>query len=107
MLNWQLREIVEIEGVSILEASLPFIEEVLSFIVNRIEQNVNALLELVLFLVPFTVFVIGVAIIWHATRMLIYLIRGELEKAQQLADLDRYGLAGISKAFKKIEGPKE
>ena len=103
MLNWQLREIVEIEGVSLLEASLPFIEEVLSFIVNRIEQNVNALLELVLFLVPFTVFIIGVAIIWHATRMLIYLIRGELDMAQELADFDRYGLAGISRAFKNLD----
>lgn len=107
MLNWQARELITLSGIILERTTLPNISEFVDFIVNRIEQNINALLEVILFVIPFTVFVIGVAVIWHATRMLIYLIRGELEKAQELADLDRYGLAGISKAFKKIEGPKK
>ena len=103
MLNWDLREVISLEGVIMQEVNLPFIAEIVDFIVNRIEENLNAVLELVLFAIPFTIFAVGVAIIWHATRMLVYLIRGELEMAQELADLDRYGMAGISKAFKNLD----
>ena len=103
MLNWDLREVISLEGVILQEVNLPFIAEILDFIVNRIEQNINAVFELILFVIPFTVFAIGVTIIWHATRMFVYLIRGELEMAQELADLERYGMAGIAKAFKNLD----
>ena len=103
MLNWDLREVVSLEGVILQEVNLPFIAEIVDFIVNRIEENLNAVLELILFAIPFTIFAVGVAIIWHGTRMLVYLIRGELDMAQELADLDRFGMAGISKSFKNLD----
>ena len=103
MLNWDLREVISLEGVILQKVNLPFIAEIVNFIVNRIEENINAVFELILFAIPFTVFAIGVTIIWHATRMFVYLIRGELEMAQELADLERYGMAGIAKAFKNLD----
>ena len=103
MLNWQTRELITLDDLFFKKVNLASVNAVLDFIVNRIEDNLNAALQLTLFILPFSVFIIGVAIIWHATRMLTYMIRGELKMAQELADLDRFGISGISKAFKNLD----
>ena len=105
MLNWQARELIEenLDDLFFNFMNLPYINEVLNFIVNRIEENINSALTLILFLLPFTIFLVGVAIIWHATRMLTLMIRGELDMALELTDLDRFGLAGITKAFTNLD----
>ncbi len=103
MLNWQARELITLGDLVSKKVNLASIVATLDFIVNRIEENLNAALTLTLFLLPFTVFLVGVAIIWHATRMLTLMIRGELDMALELTDLDRFGIAGISKAFMNLD----
>ncbi len=103
MLNWQTRELIELPGLISQEVNLAFMLEILAFIVNRIEENLNSVGQLILFLLPFSIFIVGIAIIWHATRMLTLMIRGELDMALELTDLDRFGIAGITKAFTNLD----
>lgn len=107
MLNWHVREIITIDEISLIDTSMAFLSIMLDFIVNRLEDNLNDFLKLMLFLISFAVFAIGVTIIWHSTRMLVAVIRGEDHVAQELADPNGWGAAGWSKTFKNFDHLKK
>jgi hypothetical protein len=107
MLNWHVRKIIDIPEVSLIQTTMAHLSIMLDFIVNRLEDNLNDFLKLMLFLISFVVFAVGVTIIWHSTRMLTAVIRGEDHVAQELADPNGWGAAGWSKTYKNMDHLKK
>ena len=101
--SWTARALEAMFGAAgrFVDFGATYIYGPLSWIVTRLQDNINDILQGIAFLIAFIAFMAGTAMIWHATRMMVMMIRGEIYVAQAMAQ------DGWRGAFKNYDYLKE
>jgi hypothetical protein len=101
--HWPTRALMEIAELTEWYGAM--ISTFVSFIVSRLTYTLSTIIDVSLFLIPFSIFAIGVAICFAWLKISIAAIRGEWEIVEQL--INGGGFLAIKAAFINVKELRE
>ena len=101
--HWATRNLAEIAEITEWYGAM--INTFVSFIVSRLTYTLSTLIDVGLFIIPISIFAVGIAICFAWLKITVAAIRGEWEIVEQL--IDGGGFLGIRAAFINVKELRE